>query len=166
MHYSHFRHIAHPVGLLSTAFEGKENIATMAWLSPVSFDPPLLMVAVSPKRYTHDLLLKSSEFAIIILSERQKELSTLAGTKTGRKTNKWELEPFRRLKRPAKTIRVPVLEEYRALYECKLHHHFPAGDHTMFVGEVLHMDVNYQVPPLILFNRRYYTLGREIDVYP
>ncbi|GAB4375604.1 MAG: flavin reductase family protein [Calditrichia bacterium] len=158
--------LVHPVTLISVSHEGTENIATMAWVSPVSFNPPFLMVAVSPKRFTHELILKSKEFALMVLTDEQKELSTLAGTKTGRKENKWDLAPFRELREEATTIRAPVLRGCRAVFECKLARHWTVGDHTLFVGEVIHHRYNDDKNPLILFNRRYFELGRFIAAYP
>ncbi len=166
MSRSYSRHIVHPVALLSTAHGKRENIATMAWISPVSFTPPLLMVAVSPKRYSHELIAKSGEFALMVLGTEQKELSTLAGTQTGRKVNKWELEPFRNLKKSARLIHVPVLQHCRAVYECKVTEKIKTGDHTLFIGEVVFMEADELVEPLILFNRTYYAPGREIARYP
>jgi flavin reductase (DIM6/NTAB) family NADH-FMN oxidoreductase RutF len=166
MSKSYSRHIVHPVALLSTAHGNRENIATMAWVSPVSFTPPLLMVAVSPKQYSHELIMQSGEFALMILGTAQKELSTLAGTQSGRKVNKWELEPFRRLRKSARMIQAPVLRHCRAVYECKVTEHLQTGDHTLFIGEVVFMEADESVEPLILFNRIYYAPGREIAHYP
>lgn len=166
MKKTYSRQMVHPVALISTREGDTENIATMAWLSPVSFDPPLLMVAVSPRRFTHDLVLKSGEFAIMILSANQKELATLAGTRTGRKTNKWDLPEFRRLRKAPRQIGAPLLSECRASYECRLVQHFTTGDHTLFIGEVLEAEAEQSLNPLILFNRHYYDLGRLIGRYP
>lgn len=160
------RQLSHPVTLVSVSDGQHQNIATMAWVSPVSFNPPLVMVSISPKRFTHNLLLKADEFAILVLSDSQKELSTLAGTKSGRKIDKWELEPFRKLRKDPEIIRAPLLQGCRAAYECRLWNHYPAGDHTIFVGEVLRAEVNEEVDPLLLFNRRYYKIGDAIARYP
>lgn len=163
---SYSRHLVHPVTLLSVSDGKIENIATMAWISAVSFKPPLLMVAVSPNRYSHDLVLKAGEFAILVLSNLQKELSTLAGTVSGRKINKWDLEPFTRLKKDAEFIKAPLLKECRAELECKLVNHITAGDHTLFIGEILKSAYNNDVQPLILFNHHYLNPGQFIAEYP
>lgn len=163
---SYSRHLVHPVTLISCSDGKKENIATMAWVSAVSSDPPLLMVAVSPKRFSHDLILSSDEFAILVLSNLQKELATVAGTLSGRKTNKWDLAPFSRLKRKGEKINAPVMDECRAVLECKLVNHITAGDHTLFVGEIVHTEFNPDVQPLILFNHRYFNPGQFIANYP
>jgi flavin reductase (DIM6/NTAB) family NADH-FMN oxidoreductase RutF len=160
------RHLVHPVTLISSSDGERENVATMAWVSAVSTEPPLLMVAVNPKRFSHDLVLASREFAILVLSNLQKELATLAGTISGRKTNKWELDPFSRLKRKAEKIKAPVMNECRAILECKLVNHITAGDHTLFIGEIVSSEIDQNVQPLILFNHRYFNPGQFIANYP
>jgi len=160
------RHLVHPVTLLSVAHGDKENIAAMSWVSALSRNPPLLMVAVSPKRYSHQLLLDSQEFAINILKDNQNELSTLAGTHSGRNENKWESEPFRKLRKTATKIGVPVLKDCLAVFECKLEQHIPTGDHTLFVGEIVHSESQTEANPLVLFNRQYFQLGNFVSKYP
>lgn len=163
---SYSRHFVHPVTLLSVSDGENENIATMAWVSPVSARPPLIMVAVSPKRYSHDLVLKSKEFAILVLSNLQKDLATLAGTISGSKKNKWEMTPFKILKKDSEIIKAPLLKECRANLECKLVNHVSAGDHTIFIGEIVRIEFNSEVQPLILFNRTYLNPGQFIAKYP
>ena len=165
-HKSFSRKIPHPVSLLSVSDGERENIATMSWLSAVSRKPPLLMVSVSPRRLSHEMVLKSGEFAIMILSDTQKELSTLAGTVSGSKMNKWELPQFNSHKKKANLIKVPVLNNCLAVFECKLVNHLTAGDHTIMIGEIIHLDINGEVKPLSLYDHKYYSLGDLIDVYP
>lgn len=163
---SYSRQLVHPVTIISVSTGTTENIATMAWVSPVSFDPALLMVGISPKRFSHDLVLEAREFALLVLSDTQKELSTLAGTRSGRKENKWELEAFRKIRKQPKIIASPLLAGCRAVYECKLQDHFPAGDHTLFVGEIVRAEIDWEKQPLLLFNRNYHKLGDFIAKYP
>ncbi|MBN2061900.1 MAG: flavin reductase [Deltaproteobacteria bacterium] len=47
-----------------------------SWVSQVSYDPPLLMVAIHPNRYSHELLKQSGYFALHIISREQKDLLT------------------------------------------------------------------------------------------
>ncbi len=160
------RQMPHPVTLISVSDGKEENIATMSWCSPVSFEPPLVMVAIRPNRFTHDILLRSGEFGLMVLSEMQKEMATLAGTLTGSKAQKWELETFRRFRKEPRTIRAALLRECRAVYECKLTNHMTAGDHTIFVGEIIHGEIDPDQKPLILFDRKYFGLGDFIARYP
>jgi flavin reductase (DIM6/NTAB) family NADH-FMN oxidoreductase RutF len=158
--------IPHPVTLLSVSDGQRENVATISWVCAVSRKPPLLMASVSPRRFSHDLILRANEFAIMILSDTQKELSTLAGTLSGSDLNKWELHQFSHLKRKATHINVPVLNNCQTVLECKLVNQVTAGDHTMMIGEVVHMETNQEENPIVLFNHQYFSLGRLVDVYP
>jgi flavin reductase (DIM6/NTAB) family NADH-FMN oxidoreductase RutF len=163
---SYSKQLVHPVTLLSVSDGSRENIATMAWVAAVSSDPPLITVAVSPKRYSHELVETANEFAILILSDNQKELSTLAGTTSGRKVNKWEIEPFKKLRMEPTIIKSPLIKGCRASLECKLESEIKTGDHTLFIGKIVHSQFNTNVQPLILFDRCYFNLGNFIANYP
>lgn len=163
---SYSQNLVHPVTLLSTSDGEHENIATMSWVSALSRKPPLLMVSVSPLRYSHDLLLRSREFAILVLSEIQREMATLAGTLSGSHNQKWSLAPFKQAKKPAHQIKASLLRGCLATFECRLVNHLTAGDHTLFIGEVVNQEQNSLQNPLILFNRKYFSLGDFIEKYP
>ncbi len=163
---SYSRQLAQPVTLLSVSDGKSENVATMAWVMPVSSNPPLLTVAVSPRRHSHDLVLAAGEFAVLVLTDQQKNLSTLAGTISGRNQQKWELPEFKGLRREADIIKAPLIRDCRAVYECRLVNHVTAGDHTLFIGEILRAEADDSKNPLILFDRRYIGPGEVIARYP
>ncbi len=164
--YTYSRQLIHPVTLLSVSDGSHENIATMSWVSAVSSDPPLMMVAVSPKRYSHDLMIQAGEFAILVLSNLQNELATLAGTKSGSKIQKWDLPQFKALRKDAKRIKAPIIRDCRAVMECQLIDRHTAGDHTLFIGKIVETEIDPDVQPLILFNRKYFNPGQFIAKYP
>ncbi|RQW05984.1 MAG: flavin reductase [Calditrichaeota bacterium] len=164
--YNYSKHLVHPVTLISVSDGKNENVATMSWVCSVSSNPPLLMVAISPNRYSHDLVLGAGEFAILVLSIHHLELATLAGTKSGKTTIKWDLPQFKKVRKEAQFIKAPLLTGCRAALECRLVDHHAAGDHTIFIGEIVGSDYNPDVQPLILFNRRYFEPGQFIADYP
>ena len=79
---SYSQNLVSPVTLISISDGDRENIATMSWVCALSRKPPLLMVSISPLRYSHDLVLSAGEFAILVLSDTQEKISTLAATST------------------------------------------------------------------------------------
>ena len=153
-----------PVVLVSVATDTETNVMTVGWASPISFDPPILGISVAPERYTHDLLLEAGEFSVSILSEEQKELSTIAGSISGADENKLDNPVFKTFK--AEKIKAPHVTGARAWLECKLHSHHTVGDHTVFYGEVVRMIVDETKSPLVLFNQKYFSLGQEQGFYP
>lgn len=153
-----------PVVLVSVATAKIKNAMTVGWASPVSFKPPILMVSIAPQRFTHDLVMEAGEFAVSVLAEDQKEISTLAGTLSGSKTDKLsypQLQTF-----DAKQIKAPLIVGCRAWFECTLVSHQTIGDHTAFYGEVIETEVDEAKSPLILFNQHYYGLGADKGKYP
>ncbi len=155
---------ADPVTLVTVATKDKTNVMAVGWTSPVSFDPPILMVSIAPERFTHDMLIEAREFAVCVLAEDQKNLSEIAGTLSGRNTDKLAMSEFRTV--PAEMIRAPLIYGARASCECKLVSYATVGDHTVFYGEVLRFVVDETKAPLVLFSRYYYSLGEKRGEYP
>jgi flavin reductase (DIM6/NTAB) family NADH-FMN oxidoreductase RutF len=153
-----------PVAIVSVAAGDKVNIMTAAWVGPLSHHPPIIYVSISPKRYTHDLILEAGEFSLNILTDKQRELSTVAGTISGRKEDKLKHSLFKQ--EPGIKVKAPRLKDVRAVMECKLINHFAAGDHTVFVGEVVNFINDEDKSPLILFNHKYHKLGEYLADYP
>jgi len=67
-------HMTYGIYILTTRFEDTINGMVASWLSQVSYDPPLVMVAIHPNRYSHDLIVQSRSFALHLLSREQKGL--------------------------------------------------------------------------------------------
>jgi flavin reductase (DIM6/NTAB) family NADH-FMN oxidoreductase RutF len=153
-----------PVVLVSVATAKSRNAMTVGWASPVSFKPPILMVSIAPQRFTHDLVLEAGEFGVSVLADDQKEISTLAGTLSGSKTDKLSYSEMQTFE--AKHIAAPLIAGCRAWFECKLVTHQTIGDHTAFYGEVIETEVDETKSPLILFNQHYYGLGADKGKYP
>ena len=161
---SYSSQIPDPVALITVATADHTNVMTAAWATPVSADPPILMVSVRPSRFTHDLILEAKEFGVSILADDQKKLSELAGTLSGKKKDKLSLPEFESF--AARKIKAPLIKGARAWFECKLHSHHTVGDHTVFYGTVLAIKVDGSKSPLVLFYQKYYALGEVKGVYP
>jgi len=155
---------ADPVALVTVATPEKTNVMTVGWASPVSSDPPILMVSIAPKRFTHDLILKAGEFGVSILGDGQKQLSSLAGILSGATYDKLTLPELETI--PGERIAAPLVAGARACFECRLVEHHTIGDHTVFYGEVLRSVVDESVSPLVLFDGIYYALGEQRGQYP
>ncbi|NWF97326.1 MAG: flavin reductase [Nitrospirae bacterium] len=125
------RAIVHGVYIITTRTKERINGMTAAWVSQVSLNPVMLMVAIGPGRFTHGLIKESGYFAVNTLSKDQIEIAKLFGFKSGRKHDKFQnIEYFNA---PNGS---PVLKDAIAYFECKLIDDFKAGDHSIFTGTV------------------------------
>jgi flavin reductase (DIM6/NTAB) family NADH-FMN oxidoreductase RutF len=114
---------------------GKANIITIGWSTPVSHNPLIVAFAVSPKRYSHDLIDKSREFVVNIPDLSLAEKSNWCGRKSGRKYDKFAETGWTAV--PGKTIKTPHIAECYVHLECRVVQQVIAGDHTTFFGEVV-----------------------------
>ena len=106
------------------------NGMIVSWVSQVSYDPPLIMAAVHPNRYSHQLIEKGDGFALHILSDAQTDF--LARFKKPEVKNK-----FSALNWTTGQTGFPILRDCLAYLECKLKTHYRPGNHSLFIGEVI-----------------------------
>jgi len=135
---SAFHRLLHPrpvVLVTSVGKNGKPNIMSVAWSTPVSKNPPLIAISIAERRYSHRLIEETGEFSVNIPTEDLVEQIELCGRKSGRNLDKFEA--FRLTAKPAKTVGAPIIEECVGHLECRVVDKFLAGDHTVFVGKVL-----------------------------
>lgn len=101
-----------------------------SWVSQISYDPLLLMAAVHPNRYSHDLVKNKGSFALNIISKNQKEyLTRFKGPDPELKFSSVEWKKG--------ITGVPVLTGCIGYLECKVKDVYRPGNHTLFVGEVV-----------------------------
>jgi len=129
--------LLHPklVVLVVAKVNDKVNAMAASWCMPVSANPPLIVVSISPRRFTYKLIKTSGEFTINVMPlDKLKEVH-LCGTLSGAEVDKLKVANLHTLK--SLKIETPGLEEAVAILECKLFKSVKAGDHVLFIGQIL-----------------------------
>jgi len=117
---------------------GRDHGMTVSAFSALSLVPPLVLICVERTARLHGLLAHASFFAVNVLAEHQEPVSRrFAEVEEGR---------FDGLAVARGLTGCALLEGTVAAYECALRDHHPGGDHTIYVGEVLAVDVRDGVP--------------------
>lgn len=142
-------HFASGVTVVTTKYEGVLSGMTVSSFASVSLSPPLVLVCIDRKVSTHDAIIAAGCFAVNILEEHQEHLSRRFATPTNDK--------FAGVAWQVGQLGVPLLEGVLAEIECRLHDTLPGGDHTIFVGEVMHASV-HEGAPLLYYRRGYHEL--------
>jgi len=124
-----------PVVLVTAWSGGQANVMVASWAMPVSSDPPLVAVAISPKRFTHALIKKSAEFVLNIPNALLAKQVKLCGSMSGDRVDKFKETGLTQL--PASKVRPPLIKECVGHLECALVQAIDVGDHTVFVGQVV-----------------------------
>ena len=129
------------VTVVTTRFgDGEITGMTANAVMSLSLDPPLVVVSVDKKATMHHALANGQCYAINILARDQEHLSNRFATPGPKDFSDLEL-------REGETG-APILSGTLAYLDCKLVNTLPAGDHDMFVGEVLAGELGAGVPLL------------------
>jgi flavin reductase (DIM6/NTAB) family NADH-FMN oxidoreductase RutF len=125
-----FAKMTYGIYVLTSKTGGAVNGMIASWVSQVSYDPPLIMVAVHPNRYSHQLIEEGGCFALHILSDGQTDfLARFKGPDVNHK--------FSGLNWATGLTGCPILSDCLAYFECELKTHYRPGNHTLFIGEVI-----------------------------
>ena len=146
-------HFATGVSVITTRdVDGKPYGLTANALCSVSLTPPLLLVCVDKCAESHPAFERSRLFAVNVLALGHEELSRRFAVSGGDK--------FVDVRHRFGTTGVPLLEDVLAVVECRVVAVHEAGDHTIYIGEVEHLEA-FEGDPLLFFRGQYRRLGKD-----
>jgi flavin reductase (DIM6/NTAB) family NADH-FMN oxidoreductase RutF len=144
--------------VLVTVAEGRDDVGvTVSAFCPVSFDPPLVTVALLAESYPAELLGRISRFAVTVLSAGQRVLAGRFAA-AGRPGARLLLGEVPHERGPESGALIPA--GGLAALECEVTSLIPAGDHLLVLARVTGLP--YLAPsgePLIRFGGRYPALA-------
>jgi flavin reductase (DIM6/NTAB) family NADH-FMN oxidoreductase RutF len=123
--------IPYGVSVVTTGRGGVENGLTVSWMSQVSFDPPMIMVAVDKLHYSLDLLRSTKNFCVNLLGEGQ---LALAG-RFAKQAIAGEDKLSQVAQRPANSG-AAILTDSVAYFDCEISAIVETGDHLLVVGRI------------------------------
>ena len=119
--------------------EGNINAAPFSFVSPVSMDPPLVMVSSGHGKDTLKNVRDTREFVLNIPNEDILNEICKCGGKFPHGIN--ELDEAGLTAEDSATVKPPRVSECIAWFECSLEAEHEAGDHIMLIGRVLKAEV-------------------------
>ena len=126
------------ITVVTTELDGEMHGMTANAFMSVSLDPPLLVISVGHKARLHGLLQQTGRYAISILRHDQEDFSSHFA---GWPVEGLELQFERRHD-------CPVLPDALAYFVCKVVDAHPAGDHTLYIGQVEFLEQDAGEPVL------------------
>lgn len=117
---------------ITTVSGDKMNANIATWVMQVAMGGKMVCVALYKIDYTIELVKESKILNINLLSTKQTGLIQKLGRKSGRDTDK-----FKNLKYALDDRGCPYLTEAIGYVQCKVLHSTDAGDHELFVCEVI-----------------------------
>ena len=153
----------------------KPNLITIAWTGNVCSDPPMLSISVRPERYSYEIIETTREFVVNVPSLREARAVDWCGVVSGRSEEKFSgagLTPA-----PALKVDCPIVLECPLNIECRVRESMKLGSHTLFVAEVVAVQVSSELIDargrlrlekgglLAFAHGQYFTLGRCIGPF-
>jgi flavin reductase (DIM6/NTAB) family NADH-FMN oxidoreductase RutF len=144
---------AFATGVTVVTTRGEEHAYGMTAnaFSSVSLDPPLILVCVINPSEGADHISRNGVFAVNILSVDQEPLSRYFASRDRPRG----LDAFRDVSHRLGASGSPILDGAAAFMDCRLHATHEAGDHLIFIGEVLELDVQDGGTPLVFHGGGY-----------
>lgn len=142
------------------AAEGPHGMTASAFCS-VSVAPPQILVVVDRRWRSHDLIAAAGFFCVNILAQDQAEVSDIFAGRVQRE------DRFADLSVDVGPSGAPRLLEARAWLDCRLVAAHEAGDHSIFVGQVLDSGLGPdQEGPLVYHDGAYRRVGERVGERP
>ena len=170
----------YPVPAVMVSCKGKEqgakpNIITLAWAGTVCSDPVMLSISVRPERYSHEIIEKSGEFVVNLVTEKLTRACDWCGVRSGR-----DFDKFKEMKLScyeSEFMSTPAINESPVNIYCKVKDILRLGSHDMFLAEVTgvtvdeaYMDENgkfdLEATKLIAYSHgEYFALGKKLGKF-
>jgi flavin reductase (DIM6/NTAB) family NADH-FMN oxidoreductase RutF len=123
--------------------------------SSVSLDPPLVLVCVTSRSEGSEHIQRNAVFAVNVLSAEQEPLSRYFASRDRPKGR----DAFKEIAHRTAASGSPILDGSAAFLDCSVHSFYTAGDHEIFIGEVLELGTNGDGAPLLFHGGRYRSVG-------
>lgn len=120
------------VAVLTVDEPGERAAVTVGSLVSLSLDPPLVGVSLGVHTPLHQLVRDTGGFALSLLGAGQEAVAQHFA-----RGGIPPLALWHGIETRTDATGAPLLAEAAAWIECRLRSETPAGDHTLFVGEVL-----------------------------
>mgnify|MGYP003878682619 CR=1 FL=1 len=121
--------------LLTCRDKGKDNVMTLDWHMPLSFDPMMYAVSIGKSRFSLKLIQNSKVFVVNFIPKEMEKEAILCGRSSGRDIDKFE--EFSIEKEEAKKVNCPRIKNALAWLECEVEKEIETGDHILFIAKVV-----------------------------
>ena len=139
-----------PVAVVTTEVDDERYGLTVGSLVSLSLEPPLVGISIGRESSSHEPLRRAGHFAVSLLSGEQEAVA----------------QHFARSGIPPVALWIgidvrdgtsgPLVEGALAWLDCRTWAEYPAGDHTLFLGEVVHGELGVAGSGLVYRWSRYF----------
>lgn len=128
----------YPTPAVMVSCQGKDerpNIITVAWSGTINTNTAMLYISIRKSRYSYDIIKKSGEFVVNLVTKELTFAADYCGVRSGREVDKFAETGLTLL--PSRHINAPGIAESPVNIECRVKDIIPLGSHDMFLSEVM-----------------------------
>lgn len=137
--------------------KGKANPVTIGWSMIASGEPPMMAIALAATHYSTEAIRQSKCFTLVYPSVEMANDAMFFGSHSGRNTDKFKESNCKT--EPAKEIDSLLLTDAVANFECTLVSETIAGDHVIFIGQIVTAHINEEQKKRLYSIAPYHVLG-------
>lgn len=139
------------VNVITTLGEDHAYGMTASAFSSVSLDPPLVLICTARPGSGSDMIRQAGVFAVNILRAEQEPISRFFASKDRPRGR----DAFRGIPHRQAVTGAPILDGAAGFLDCAVDAVHEAGDHFIFIGEVLALGVDPEARPLLFHGGEY-----------
>lgn len=142
------RRVASTVNVISICVDGDAMGITATAVSPISMDPPSLLVCINRAATVHARMQDIDHFGVNVLHRDQEDIAQMFADRSRhelRFAEGWEND----------CVRPPRLVDAQATILCRRIDHHQFGTHSIFIGLVEEAAARDDVHPLLYLDGRY-----------
>lgn len=146
------RRVASTVNVISICVDGRPLGITATAMSPISMDPPSLLVCINRAAAVHAEMEDVTHFGVNVLHRDQEEIARMFADRAlhgERFLCGWDND----------CARPPRLIDAQAAILCRRIDHHQFGTHSIFIGVVEEVAAREDVHPLVYLDGRYGSTG-------
>jgi flavin reductase (DIM6/NTAB) family NADH-FMN oxidoreductase RutF len=148
-------HFATGVTVVTTRGEESAYGMTANAFTSVSLDPPLVLVCVVRGTDGSRHIAENKCFAVNVLAAHQEPISRYFSSRDRPRGR----DAFREISHTTLVSGSPIIDDSAAYLDCVLSATYEAGDHLIFIGEVVALGTEPEADPLVFHGGRYRLVG-------
>jgi flavin reductase (DIM6/NTAB) family NADH-FMN oxidoreductase RutF len=152
------RRVPAPVVVVTARGETEARGITIGSFTSVALEPPLVSFNVGRDSRMHGVMEHCSVFAVHVLSEQQVHLAKRFATPGLTGEEQFEAVPHHT--RPGGAL--PLLDDVTARLLCTPEDSIVAGDHTLYVGQVVEIEEPPDAGAVLYYQSSYRGVGNEL----
>jgi flavin reductase (DIM6/NTAB) family NADH-FMN oxidoreductase RutF len=142
------------VAVITSRSQSGLHGVTVSSFGSLSLDPPLAYLSILREINSHDRLLNTDGFVINVLARKQTFYAEQFSGQTPLADPDFDRIPHR-----LGELGLPLIDGCISWIECRHSVQHPAGDHTLFIGDIINLQTGDSDDPLIYYDREFLELS-------